>query len=569
MISTYFAELVGMFPKAGGVYEFARNNFTEFPSFLTGWLAWLISIITIAMLVVGGLYYLLPNAAPWMHIAAAVAMIVFFSYMSYRGIKESVNMLIAFALITFFCISFMTAIGILNFNPANLFPFFTSPWPAFFVAIFFISETFFGWEGVTFLAEETKDADKVMPKVLVTSTAIMGIASILLVFAFLSSVHWSRLANSNDPFVYAANLFAGGVWGSILSILIFIAIIGSAAAWIISTPRLLLALSRDRLFIKGFEKVHHKRKTPHRAIIFQCIVISAITAAMFGSYRLLLTILVPLTLVLYTVVMVCVIKQRRLKKKGTYSSPFGMWGAFGLLGLYALLGAAWLFYVHLAIPIVGLGLGLLFSGVPAYVLVKTQDKKFVERFYNRFSILYDRTQPLWYGVGERKRVVAGLMASKGHKILDYGCATCSNTMEIANAVGREGKIVAVDIAMNQLRRGLKKIECMKECSHIILVKEEGGRAPFRKETFDSIVSVGLLGYQVDPESLLEYFYEVLKWGGRLSMLDFGKSFIFPALEHLKNRNAVKAMLERAGFRDVRIKEKRKLFTVYYYINARK
>ena len=57
-ISLYFAELVSMFPKSGGVYEFVKNAFGEFHSFIIGWIAWIVANITIAMLVVGSLIYL-------------------------------------------------------------------------------------------------------------------------------------------------------------------------------------------------------------------------------------------------------------------------------------------------------------------------------------------------------------------------------------------------------------------------------------------------------------------------------------------------------------------------------
>lgn len=569
IISTYFAELVSMFPKSGGVYEFARNTFGEFNSFVVGWMAWIAANITTAMLIVGGLHYIIPNESLETYIPITIVITLLFSYVSYRGMKQSMTMVTVFALVTFAAISLVTAMGLVNIDMANLSPFFTAPWPMALIAIFFISQTFFGWEGITFFAEETKEPEKTIPKAMVRSTVIMGAISILLTFACLASVNWATLANSKDPMVHIAETLAGGPWGAIVAVSIFVAIIGAAAGWIISTPRLLMALSREKLFIKGFDSIHPKHKTPYKAIAFQCMVTAIIAAITFGSYRLILTMLVPLSLVMYSVVMVCVIKQRKKGTKSFYKSPFGVPGAVALIALYVALLIAWVFYVNMALPIVALGAGLIFSGVPAYFLVKMQDKHFVEKFFNRFSILYDRTQPIWYGVGERQKLISGLRASRGHKVLDYGCATCSNTMELAGIVGRNGRVVAVDLAINQLKRGVKKVENLRETPHVIFVKEEGGRAPFRSATFDSIVSVGVLGYQLDPEALLEYFHNVLKKNGRISLLDFGKSFIFPAMEHLKNRDKVKAMFERAGFRKVHIEEKRKLFTVYYYITATK
>jgi APA family basic amino acid/polyamine antiporter/amino acid efflux transporter len=50
LISLYFAELVSLFPKAGGVYEYTKQAFGEFPSFMVGWTAWIVASVSIAML---------------------------------------------------------------------------------------------------------------------------------------------------------------------------------------------------------------------------------------------------------------------------------------------------------------------------------------------------------------------------------------------------------------------------------------------------------------------------------------------------------------------------------------
>src|SRR3989338_2367873 len=47
MISLYFAELVSMFPKAGGAYEFVKHAFGKTTGFVFGWLSWIVANITI------------------------------------------------------------------------------------------------------------------------------------------------------------------------------------------------------------------------------------------------------------------------------------------------------------------------------------------------------------------------------------------------------------------------------------------------------------------------------------------------------------------------------------------
>ena len=62
IISFYFAELVSLFPKAGGVYEYAKQTYGEFPSFLIGWVAWMLASFTIAIEITGSVMYLLPGS---------------------------------------------------------------------------------------------------------------------------------------------------------------------------------------------------------------------------------------------------------------------------------------------------------------------------------------------------------------------------------------------------------------------------------------------------------------------------------------------------------------------------
>jgi len=63
-IAMCFGELVSMFPKAGGVYEYSKQAYGRFTSFLVGWITLIAGNVTIAMLIVGAIQYLLPYNLP-------------------------------------------------------------------------------------------------------------------------------------------------------------------------------------------------------------------------------------------------------------------------------------------------------------------------------------------------------------------------------------------------------------------------------------------------------------------------------------------------------------------------
>jgi len=59
-IAMCFGELSSMFPKSGGIYEFCKQAYGRFISFLIGWLCLIAANVTIAMLMIGTPSQLIP-----------------------------------------------------------------------------------------------------------------------------------------------------------------------------------------------------------------------------------------------------------------------------------------------------------------------------------------------------------------------------------------------------------------------------------------------------------------------------------------------------------------------------
>src|SRR4030042_723370 len=64
LISVYvtacFGELIALFPKAGGVYEFSKRTYGSFFSFLVGWMTWIMANISTTVLIIASLEFVLP-----------------------------------------------------------------------------------------------------------------------------------------------------------------------------------------------------------------------------------------------------------------------------------------------------------------------------------------------------------------------------------------------------------------------------------------------------------------------------------------------------------------------------
>ncbi len=566
-ISIYFAELLSLFPKSGGIYEYTKKAFGEFPAFIIGWMSWIVSSITIAMLIVGSIIYLLPFSNSITRMIISIFIILLFNYVSYRGIKYSKNMLIFFGAVTIFSLVLIIAGGVSNIEIENFNNAFSLQLPLLLLSVYFISETFFGWETTTYLAEEVKNP-KTMPKILVASTVIIAIISLLVVFVALASPHWKEFAASKNPLVFLSSELFGNDFAPFYALLIFIPLIGTAASWIVSSPRLLYAMSRDKLLVPRFSKLHKKYNTPYQAIMFQSALTVAITVIGFSDYIILLSLLVPLVIVMYSIVLLSVAKLR-IKMPGArpFSAPFPKAGPVILVAFNAVLLYAWLSQVPAAIDIFLLDVFFISFGIPLYVLIKlSTDEKFTEKFYNSIAFMWDSLFGLWYGKKEINKVLSKLQLKNGSRAFDFGAGSGITTLAIAKKVGKDGIVVAIDLSEKQLTKAVKKSWRIKH-PNVIFIK--ASKIKFPENSFDAITMVNVLEYLKNPEKELKNIFSYLKKGGTFSVLSFGKSFGIPAPEHIASKYRIDELFRKSGAKKINIKKEKKKFTEYWYIWGRK
>jgi basic amino acid/polyamine antiporter, APA family len=379
-IAMCFAELTSMFPKAGGVYEFAKQAYGRFWSFIIGWTTSIAGSVTIAMLLLGALQYLIPIEYAFTYIPVAIALIVLFSLVAFRGMQTSTFVLVTFALITLSAVIAIIIPGVFNLNISNLNPFFVFPSMSVVLAIFFIAETFFGWESAIFLAAETKNPSKVMPKALVYGTIIIAVLSFFLAFTAMGSIPWADYANSIAPLKDLGTIHFGSTGGIIFAVLIFISVIGATAGWIVTAPRLLMSIAEDKLFFTQFAKIHPKHKSPYVSIAFQVLVVSTLVFVGAGSYETLLHMLIPLILVVYSAVLLSVVILRFKKPDMVrpYKVKFGKVGPLITILFMVFLLVMFIKETHSALDILRISAGLVAFGIPAYFAIELfYDKKYV------------------------------------------------------------------------------------------------------------------------------------------------------------------------------------------------
>lgn len=568
-ISTVFAELCSMFPTSGGVYDFTKNIFGKATSFIIGWITFLISNITIAMLTVGAIQYLLTANVKTIIIPISILFLLIFYGFAYFGMKTSKVMLIAFSIITLSTIISLIIGGFLHFNPASFSGIVFDNKFLIVLAIFFIAETFFGWESAALLSAEVEDGKHVVPKAMVIGTVIICFISLLFVISTYGSVNIVEYANSDAPLSFLATSYFGVNVGVLFTLLVYLSIIGSVADWAVSSPRLVLSLARDKLFLPQFAEIHPKYFTPHKAIIFQAIVSILIVIVGAGSYHTLLELLVPLLFFMYSFVMLTLIVLR-LKKpelERPYTAPFGLIGPLLVIIFFIILGIIWFNNSPNALHTIKFAISLIIFGYPIYFLIEMyHDPKMIVGVNDFFAYVTLFTEKIFLPVSIRNEILSLLGNIHNRIVLEFGCSVGSLTLHLAEAVGPKGKIYATDLAERGLVIVRRRLE-RNHHKHVEVLHDPflHSRVHDHIPKVNCVVSVGMIGYLQDVERVLSGLNKRLEVGDRIVIVDYDNYFyLIPNIPWLASDSKIKNVFEKCGF-NVGVIRKQGMLWQYIYI----
>ena len=578
-IAACFGELAALFPKSGGVYEYGKQAYGRFFSFIIGWVAWLVGSLTAVLLIVAAINYLIPADAFALKMGVGVFFILALNLIAFFGLEASSFALIAFAVITVAVVLFVVARGFFFFDVANLTPFFSHPPYTAFIALFFIVEGFFGWEAAAYLSEETKNARQVIPKALMISTGVIAVIGLLLYIISLGVIPWEKLSMSVAPLVDISHALLGSRGSSAVSIGIYLSLIGSAAGSIITMPRLILALARDHLFPGQFRGVHKKFKTPHKAIVFQAVILLIMLVMGFGSYKMLLGMLVPLGLFMYSSSMLAVVVLRHKKPdlERPFKAAFGSIGPLIIVLFFLLVVAFWLLTETYATSLLMLSLSLVAAGLPLYLLVELYyDPKMITSVNDLlayFSLLAEQLSVPRRLVNEILVLIGNV---KGKKALDFGCSIGTLTVPLSKAVGKQGLVYAVDFSRNVVKLAEKRIRMKQwafpgEYSDVRFIHDPDNMRRVHPDIrrADVIVSVGRLSYMQDIRQVLRDLRSVLPYGGKICFVEYGDFFhVLPNVEWMAHNKTVEHLFREAGFA-VSVTRRKGLFWNYILIHGAK
>jgi demethylmenaquinone methyltransferase/2-methoxy-6-polyprenyl-1,4-benzoquinol methylase len=149
---------------------------------------------------------------------------------------------------------------------------------------------------------------------------------------------------------------------------------------------------------------------------------------------------------------------------------------------------------------------------------------FVREMFDRIAPRYDllnRMLSLRRDIFWRKTLVSGLELSPGARVLDAACGTADVGIEIKRQFERCEAVIGIDFAPQMLRLAKPKVKKAGNGPPIHLLAADAFNLPFKQAQFDAVtMAFGIRNIQ-DKATVLRHFWEQLKPGGRLAILELG------------------------------------------------
>jgi ubiquinone/menaquinone biosynthesis C-methylase UbiE len=139
-------------------------------------------------------------------------------------------------------------------------------------------------------------------------------------------------------------------------------------------------------------------------------------------------------------------------------------------------------------------------------------------------------------------IVQHLDLQPGMAVLDVGCGPGRVTIPLAQQVGPQGEVVAMDIQAGMLQRAQHKAQAAN-LTNIRFLHAGVGAGKLERNRFDRALLVTVLGEIPNRRAALQEIFAALKPGGLLSVTEI----IFDP--HFQSRGTVLQLAASAGFRE--------------------
>jgi SAM-dependent methyltransferase len=106
----------------------------------------------------------------------------------------------------------------------------------------------------------------------------------------------------------------------------------------------------------------------------------------------------------------------------------------------------------------------------------------------------------------------------GERVLDLGSGAGTDSLVAAQMVDEQGSVTGVDMTPEMLAKA-RRAAAVMGAANVEFVEAEAERLPFADESFDVVISNGVIDLIPDKDAVFAELFRVLTPGGRMQLAD--------------------------------------------------
>lgn len=226
-----------------------------------------------------------------------------------------------------------------------------------------------GWNNIGYLGGEVKNPKKIIPVSLYGGVLIVMIVYLAVNFTYhfvMPVDEIISIANTQHSIIAVEVMrkFLGTFGAFFISVLIMVSTFGTTNGTILASSRIYFAMAKDKLFFLNAGKHHSKYRTPHVALLIQCVWASMLVLS--GSFDQLTDMLLFAAFIFYGMGAFGVFVLRRKMKDEP--RPYKVFGYPVVPAIFVLFSFTLVVVTIIQNPRdAGIGLGLVLIGIPFYL----------------------------------------------------------------------------------------------------------------------------------------------------------------------------------------------------------
>jgi len=251
----------------------------------------------------------------------ALGIIIFITWLVYRGMKESRNASNAMVVVKLAVILLVLAVGVFYVDTKNWDPFAPNGVSGILKGVSAVFFAYIGFDAISTTAEECKNPQRDLPRGMMWAILICTVLYVAIALVLTGIVKSDTLA-VGDPLAFVFDQIDLKLMSGIIAVSAVFAMASVLLVFQMGQPRIWMSMSRDGLLPKSFSKIHPKYKTPS----FATIVVGFVVAV--PSLFMNLTIVTDLCSIgtLFAFVLVCagvlVLQNRPGVQRGKFKIPY-------------------------------------------------------------------------------------------------------------------------------------------------------------------------------------------------------------------------------------------------------